>query len=293
VEGSGGPAELEVLVNTVPPRHRRRHLATAGSLALIALLAVGCGDDEGDPEAQETETVFVDADGNVIEDPTDGGGDGGDVADDSGPALTQEQLEVVVLTPENVGDGWTGGPVESDDDSVAPGCFGEISAISDSLDPLEVAEYDVEYAFGDSGVPEVSSGASSYEDGNVVAQAFAELSTVLGACTSLTGPDSEGNTWDLTVTTDETAVSDATDDQINVIASGTLADTSGTEYEVTLHQAYVRIGKNVITIGVTDVSDQSALHAGYTQIAIDRLIDVIIDSEPDVTTGPQPVTHVG
>src|SRR6186713_1487617 len=126
VEGSGGPAELEVPVNTVPPRHRRRHLATAGCLALIAFLAVGCGDDEGDPEAQETETVFVDADGNVIEDPTDGDGDGGDVADDSGPALTQDQLEVVVLTPENVGDGWTGGPVESDDDSVAPGCFGEI-----------------------------------------------------------------------------------------------------------------------------------------------------------------------
>ena len=49
----------------------------------------------------------------------------------------------------------------------------------------------------------------------------------------------------------------------------------------------------MITIGVTDVSDQSALHAGYTQIAIDRLIDVIIDSEPDLTTGPQPVTHVG
>lgn len=273
-------------MNTVPTRHRRRHLATAGSLALIALLAVGCGDDEGDPEAQETETVVVDADGNVIEDQTDGGGT--DVADDSGPALTQEQLEVVVLTPENVGDGWTGGPVESDEDSVAPGCFGEISAISNSLDPLEVAEYDVEYEFGDAGVPEVSSGASSYQDGNAVADAFVELSTVLGACTSVTGPDSDGNTWDLAVSTDETAVSDATDDQINVTASGTLTDTSGTDYEVTLHQTYVRIGKNVITIGVTDVSDQTELHAGYAQIAIDRLIDVIIDSEPDQTTGPQP-----
>ena len=92
------------------------------------------------------------------------------MADDSGPALTQEQLEVVVLTPENVGDGWTGGPVESEDDSVAPGCFGEISAISDSLDPMEVAEHDVEYDFGDTGVPEISSGASSYEDGNAVAR---------------------------------------------------------------------------------------------------------------------------
>ena len=57
---------------------------------------------------------------------------------------------------------------------------------------------------------------------------------------------------------------------------------------MTLHQSYVRIGKNVITIGVTDVSDQSALHAAYTQIAIDRFVDVVIDSEPDQTTGPQP-----
>ena len=47
-------------MNNVPTRDRRRHLATAGSLALIALLAVGCGDDGGEPEAQETETVVVD-----------------------------------------------------------------------------------------------------------------------------------------------------------------------------------------------------------------------------------------
>ena len=69
-----------------------------------------------------------------------------------------------------------------------------------------MAEHDVEYEFGDSGVPEISSGASSYEDGNAVAQAFAELDTVLGGCTSVTGPDSDGNTWDMTVSTyDETA----------------------------------------------------------------------------------------
>jgi hypothetical protein len=223
----------------------------------------------------------------VIDGPTDDGGT--DVVDDSGPALTQEQLEVVVLTPENVGEGWTGGPVESDDDSVAPGCFGEISAISDSLDPLEVAEQDVEYAYGESGVPEISSGASSYQDGNAVAAAFDELSTVLGACTSVTGADGDGNTWDFSVTTDETLATDTIDDQINVTASGTLTDTSGTTYDLTLHQAYVRIGKNVMTIGVTDVGDQSALQAGYTAIAIDRLVSVIIDSEPSQTTGPQPV----
>jgi hypothetical protein len=278
-------------VHHIATRRPRRLLATAGTLALVSLLAVGCGDDGGDAEAQETETVFVDADGNVVDpggtDSTDSG-DGGDVADDSGPALTQEQLEVVVLTPENVGDGWTGGPVESDEDSDAPGCFGEIETISDGLDPLEVAEYDVEYAYGDSGAPQISSGASSYTDGNAVDHAFVALDTALRACTSVTGTDGDGNTWDLSVSADDTAVTDTIDDQINVTASGTLTDTAGTEYELTLQQTYVRIGKNVITIGVTDVNDQSALHAGYTQIAIDRLVVVIIDSEPDLTTGPQP-----
>jgi hypothetical protein len=273
-------------VNHVPTsRPRRRLLATAASLAAISLLAVGCGDDGGDAEAQETETVFVDADGNLIDDEEDGGDD---VPDDSGPALTQEQIETVVLTAENVGDGWIGGPVESDDYTYAPGCFSEIEAISDGLDPLEVGEHDVEYEYGDSGVPAISSGASSYEDGNAVDQAFADLDTVLSTCPSVNGTDGDGNTWDLAVSYDDTVVSDATDDQINVTASGTLTDASGTAYELTIHQTYVRIGKNVITIGVTDVSDQSALHAGYTQIAIDRLIDVIIDSEPDQTTGPQP-----
>lgn len=266
--------------------------AAAATLALVSLLAAGCGDDGGDAEAQETETVFVDADGNVIEPPddtTDDTTDGGDV-DDSGPALSQEQLEVVVLTPENVGPEWTGGPVESDEESSSPGCFGEIDAISDSLDPIEVAEHDVEYGYGDSGVPQVASGASSYEDGNAVAQAFTDLHSVLSGCTSVVGTDDEGNEWDLTVSYDDTVVSDATDDQINVTAVGTFTDTAGSAYELTLHQSYVRIGKNVITLGVTDLGDQTDLHKEYTQIAIDRLVAVIIDSEPSETTGPQPTS---
>ena len=214
---AGAPGAL------MPARHRR--LATiAGSLAAISVLAVGCGDDDGgEAKPQETETVTVVAE------------------DESGPALTQEQLDAVVLTPENVGEGWTGGPVESDEESGAPGCFGEIEAISDGLDPLEVAESDVEYEYGAGGAPSISNGASSYQDLKAVAAAFDQLST------------------------------------------------AGTEYDLTLHQAYVRIGKNVITVGVTDVSDQSELQAGYTQIAIDRLVAVIIDSDPSETTGPQPV----
>ena len=269
-------------MNRTSTRHRRL-VATAGALALVSLLAVGCGDDGGDAEAQETETVFVDADGNVIDDQ----GDGGDVADDSGPALTQEQIDTVVLTPENVGDGWTGGTVESDDESDAPGCFADVDAISDGLDPIEVAERDVEYSFGDD-VPQVSNGASSYQDGNAVAQAFVDLEAALAACTTVTGTDSNDNTWALDVITDTTVLSDATDDQINVTASGTLTATDGTVYDVTLQQTYVRIGKNVITIGVSDFTDQSELHAAYTQIAIDRFVDVVSGSEPDLITGPQP-----
>jgi hypothetical protein len=234
---------------------------------VVSLLAVGCGDDAGDAEAQETETVLI---------------------DDSGPALTQEQLDVVVLTPENVGDGWTGGTVESDDDSDSPGCFGEIDAISDTLDPIEVAERDVEYDYGDSGPPQITSGASSYQDGNAVAQAFDDLAAVLRECTTVVGTDDEGGSWDLTVTTDETLSTDTIDDQVDVTATGTYTHASGSEFDVTLHQTFVRIGKNVLTVGVSDFEDQSALHDAYVQIAIDRLVAVIIDSEPSQTTGPQP-----
>ena len=83
-------------------------------------------------------------------------------------------------------------------------------------------------------------------------------------------------------------ISDSAEAYERPTASGTLTDTSGSEYELTLHQSYVRIGKNVMTVGVTGVSDQSALQTGYTQIAIDRLVSVIIDSDPSETTGPQP-----
>ena len=151
-----------------------------------------------------------------------------------------------------------------------------------------MAEHDVEYEYEPSGAPSISSGASSYEDGNAVAAAFDELGATLIACTSVAGTDAEGNSWDFSLTTDETLATDTIDDQINVTAVGTLTDTAGNEYELTLHQSYVRIGKNVITVGVTDVSDAADLQTGYTAIAIDRLVSVIIDSEPSETTGPQP-----
>jgi hypothetical protein len=56
VGASGSPVELEVLaVNHLPTRRpRRRLLSTAASLVAVSLLAVGCGDDGGEAEAQET-----------------------------------------------------------------------------------------------------------------------------------------------------------------------------------------------------------------------------------------------
>jgi hypothetical protein len=273
-------------VKNVPAR---RSLATAGTLALVSLFAVGCGDDSGDAEATETETVVVDADGNVIDGPTDGQDEQGDTpVDDSGPALTQEQLESAVLAPENVGENWTGGQVESDVESGSPGCFGDIEVISDSLDPIEVAEHDVEYNYT-GGDPSIASGASSYEDGTAVAEAFDGLHEVLGSCTEVVGTDSEGFEWDLDVTYDGTLATDTIDDQVNVTASGTVVDPDGSEFDITLRQSYIRVGKNVLTVGVNSLGgDYSELQTGYTEIAIYRFTSVIIDSEPTTQLGPQP-----
>lgn len=271
-------------------RIRKSRPAALAALAAAVLLVAGCGDDSDDAGAAETETVYVDQDGNPVDPPENAGdeGDEGDHGDEAGPPLTQEQLEVVVLTQGNLGDGWTGGEAPTEDDGTGPGCFGAISTISDSLDPHEVAEYDVEYSYGDSGFPAVSSGAVSFAEEGPVADAFEEMKAALEPCTSVTGTDSDGLTWDVAVTYDDTVLSDATDDQINYSATGTISDDSGNSFELSLHASLVRIGRNVIDISTSDFEDRSDLHADYVQIGIDRFVDVIIDSEPDETTAPQP-----
>ena len=271
----------------LPARRRTaRPLGAVAALVLVPLLAAGCGDDGGDAGAEETETVFVDQDGNVIDD--DGSEDDSD--DDAGPALTEEQLAVVVLTQENLGDGWTGGPVEDDDDDegTAPGCFDELGTISDSLDDQEVAEHDAEYSYGETGLPSVESGSVSFVEAAPVAEAFTQIKDVLSTCTTVTGADSNGTEWDVTVTYDDTVVSDATDEQVNYTAAGTLTDTEGNSFEISVHATLVRIGRNVIDITTTAFEDQSVLHDAAVGIGIDRLVSVIIDSEPSETTAPAP-----
>lgn len=270
-------------------RTRTSRSTALAALAAVALLAAGCSDDSGDAEAEETETVYVDQDGNPVDPPeVDEGDDPGDDDDEAGPPLTQEQLEVVVLTQENVGQGWTGGAVPTEDDGTAPGCFGEVTAISDSLDQHEVAEYDVEYSYGDSGLPSVASGAVSFAEEAPVAEAFEQLKAALEPCTSVTGTDSDGLTWDVTVTYDDIALGDATDDQINYSARGTISDEDGNSFDVILYSSLVRIGRNVIDISTSDVEDRADLHAEYVKIGVDRFVDVVIDSEPDETTAPAP-----
>ena len=51
----------------------------------------------------------------------------------------------------------------------------------------------------------------------------------LAACTTVTGPDGDGNEWNLTLTTSDEATYDDVDDQYSVSGSGTLTTPDGTE----------------------------------------------------------------
>ncbi len=245
-----------------------RRLGALTSLAIVAALATGCSDgDDGDADDPETVTVTETADGGTA------------------GALSDEQLEQVVLTPENLGEGWTERSTDEEDDSdEGPGCLADIDEVTESVE--EAGEVDKSFVYGDAGVPQVESGASTFDDEGAITNAFDEVQAALTNCTSATGTD-DGTTYDLTLTTDDTAA-EGVDDQVNLVANGTISDASGNNIEISLHLTMARVGSTVVTIGTTDFSDISAAHETYAQIGIDRLIAVVAGEEPAATTAPAP-----
>ena len=259
-------------------RSPRRRLGALASIALVAGMATACGGDGDDePEAEETVTVTAGAEESET---TDEDGEGG-------TPLTEAQLQEVVLSADNLGEGWTGGPSDEEDETdEGPGCLGDIDEITESVEEAE--EVDVTYGYGEVGLPQVESGASTFDDEATIATAFDDVQAALTTCTTVQGTDDEGSTYDLTLVADETTSDDALDDQINLTGSGSVTDSSGNDFQISLHLTMARLGTTVVTIGTTDFSDQSAAHEVYAQIGIDRLVAVSSGQTPPATVAPAP-----
>lgn len=252
-------------MRTHSPVHR---LAAVAVLALVATSAAACGDDDAD-EANDAPSSAASS---------------GDA--DNTPVLTEDQLGQVVLAPENFPGDWTQ-EVSEDDDSTGPGCLAEISTITDAVEKTAHVAYD--YTYGEAGVPLVTSSASSFEDHDALVDAFDHVQEVLADCPTVTGTDSDGTEYDVTLTYSDELTSDVVDDQVTLELTGTITTADGDDATISESITMVRMGPNVLTTGMVDLGDPSEVAAAddYAQIALDRLVSVVLGETPEATTGPE------
>lgn len=252
---------------------RSRSLAPIAVLAVVALTAVGCSDDSSD-SASDEETVVVDQNGQTI------GGDPSTV-----PPLSADQISQAVLQDDNLGDGWTSEP-STEDDTAAPGCLADVDTLTEGLE--EQAKGGTEFTYGD--ILTVESTVSAYPDATALAAVFDQVQTAVAACTSVTGPDGDGNTWDITLSSTDDAGFDDVDDQYSISGSGGFTTADGTNVDIYIEQTAVRIGPNVATVSTFDLNPRKTEHDVWAQIAVDRFVAVTEGEEPAATTAPAPTS---
>ena len=250
---------------------RIRTLAPLAVLALVAATTAACNDD-GSDDASAQETIVVDQEGQTI---------GGDP--DAAPPLTADQISQAVLQDDNMGDGWTSTP-STEDDSTAPGCLADVETLTEGLTKKDKAG--TEFTYGD--ILTVESTVTAYTDATSLAAVFDQVQVAVGACTDVTGPDGDGNNWDLTLASTDDAGYDGVDDQYSVSGNGTLTTADGTSVDIYLEQTAVRIGANVASISTFDLKPRSTEHDVWAQIAVDRFVAVVNGDEPAATTAPAP-----
>jgi len=258
-----------------------RSLAPVAVLALVSALAAGCSGD-GDEDAEDGGTVYVDQYGNPVD--PDENGEGGEDGEDAGtPSMTEEQIAEAVLQSDNMGSGWTSTP-SIEDETTAPGCFADVDTLTEGL--TEKAKGGTDFTYS-SGLPDVESTVSAYDDEAAISAVFDQVQTALAACTTVTGPDSDGNEWALSVTTSEDATYDV-DDQLAVSASGTFTEPGGSPTQIYIEWTNVRVGPNVGSVTTIDIEPRPTEHDLWAQIAVDRLLAVVNGEEQAATTAPAP-----
>jgi len=234
-------------------------------VALVAALATGCGDG-GDSDSDSDSDDQPEQDRPVV-------------------ALTEDQISEAVLQDDNLGEGWTATP-SSDDDSVVPGCFGDIDTLTEGL--AEEAKGGTEFGYGEAELPFVESSVTAYEDETAIAAVFEQVKTVLASCSTIADTDEDGIVWDLAMTYDDAATHDDVDDQFRASASGTLTQPGQDPTEIHIEWTSVRLGPNVGTVATIDTQERPTEHATWSGIAFERLVDVAEGEEPEETTAPAP-----
>lgn len=255
----------------MPTTAMRRTLGVATCLPLLAL-ATACGDDGGD--AGDVETVVVTTTPSAP--PT---------TDAPVPPLTQAQLDTAVLAAENLSDGWQ---ADTSTSNIGIGDIGCLNMVPSAPTELFTDLARAEYAFEGDAWASILSAAGTFADESAATAFVDSAQEEAAACTSVSVTDSDGTTWDGSVTSTEATSNPAVDDQLAISFEGTFATDDGFDSDITLRYAVSRIGPNVALFLSISFNEYAYLdHDAYLQIALDRFVAVASGDTPPATVGPE------
>ncbi|MFL6108438.1 MAG: hypothetical protein ACJ72L_15870 [Marmoricola sp.] len=236
------------------PLLRTSCVATATVALLLGTVLSGCGSASSDNDSRGGPKVKV---------------------------LTEAEATSALMTEANLGDHFTGTPA-TPDSSAAPGC---LQGVSDIVGDKDLAKNTAERDFtANDTATNIYLGHKvlSYSSVAAAKKAVADVRAVLVGCDKVTDTDSDGFTYDTTVTSDDAKTESTVDDQVNAVVDGTVTPNGASSSKITLYLTLVRVGNDIaaLTGSVLDAQLPGPVSDVITVIT-DRLVAVAAGEKPD------------
>lgn len=248
--------------------------ALAASAVLLACLT-GCGGDDADPSDDTSSPTASETTSQTVSETPSEDTDAADVLDEA--ALTD-----ALITLENIpAEGFVESPPTEDEPAATGTCLDDISNFDLRQD--FTAENKATIEFTSEGVQQqsqVSSTVESYSDEAAVGDALDAFLQLAQGCTTATGQDADGFTYDLTVqTTDEVSL-DGADRQVGVTVTGTLSPSADQSFVARFGFVVASSGNNLAAVGASDLGEDLGDDDGVA-----NLVEPIAQAQLDRLTG--------
>jgi hypothetical protein len=140
---------------------------------------------------------------------------------------------------------------DGEDDGADWGCLTPEDVAGDGADDVEISFS----AKQEPGLPGVFNAVTAEaSDAETAARAFDALGASFRKCTSVHTKGDDGTAWDFDVRTDTDGWAEGGDQQINIVAIGTVG-MSGVKLPLDIRMSLVRIGEIATMVGFFDLSD--------------------------------------
>jgi hypothetical protein len=213
--------------------------------------------------------------------------------------LSDQQAQEVLLTAENLGEGYESDPDQDEEGGEEPplGCLDAIGDFDKDVDGVDARSHFAFQPQTTAGVPEVTNGVLSFET-VAEAGAFMERFTdTFADCHTVEERAENGVAVNVDVSLDDDQLAELeVDEQANLRADGSFSsDDLALEFSVAM--SVVRVQNHVVAVLTADLAGLETvepLSEEYTRIAVDRLTAVADgQAPPEDTATVTPSPHSG